>query len=243
MIRSVLLATAFLTRIPVPDVGLVPDAVLGRAVGWFAWIGVLLGLAAGAVVMLVGGHLPPLLLASLLLAASGLVTGGLHLDGLADVFDALGAGGDRDRQLEIMRDSRVGAHGAAGLLFGTLIKIAALAAVVQAPVVIVLVPVLGRWVLTVLIVAFPYAREQGLGRTMKDHAGAGQVAIGAVPVIGLGALAGPAGAVIVIVGLGAALIMGIAFRRRFRGLTGDVYGMGLEVAETAALVAAAAMMG
>lgn len=241
--RALLLAAAFLTRLPVPDVGVVPDPVLGRAVGWFSWVGAALGMAAGAVVWAVGGHVPPLLLAALLLGASGLVTGGLHLDGLADVFDALGAGGSRERQLEIMRDSRVGAHGAAGLLFGTLIKVAALAAVARDPVLVALVPTLGRWVLSVLLVAFPYARAAGLGRTMKDHAGLLQVALGALPVIGLGALAGPAGPVVVACGLGTALLAGVALRRRFGGLTGDVYGMGLEIAETAALVAAAVLLG
>lgn len=241
--KALLLAAAFLTRFPVPDVGVVPDPMLGRAVGWFSWIGALLGLLAGAAALLAGGHLPPLLLAALLLAASALLTGGLHLDGLADVFDALGAGGDRERQLDIMRDSRVGAHGAAGLLLGTLIKVAALAAVVREPVLVALVPALGRWVLAVLVVAFPYARERGLGRTMKDHAGLLQVALGALPVIGLGAIAGPAGPVVVAAGLAAALLVGAALRRRYGGLTGDIYGLGLEVAETTALVAAAAILG
>ncbi|MEC7948853.1 MAG: adenosylcobinamide-GDP ribazoletransferase, partial [Myxococcota bacterium] len=206
-------------------------------------IGALLGLAAGATTMLVGGSVPPLLLAALLLAASGLLTGGLHLDGLADVFDALGAGGSRERQLEIMRDSRIGAHGAAGLLFGTVVKVAALAPVVGEPIVIALVPALGRWALAILMVAFPYARAEGLGRTMKDHAGVSQVALGALPVAALVALAGPTGWVAAGVGLCGALLVGAAIRRRLGGLTGDVYGLCLEVAETGALVAASAMVG
>ena len=240
--RAVWIAAGFLTRLPVPDPGVVPDRVIGRAVGWFSWIGALLGLAAGAAALLMGGHLPPLLLAALLLAASALVTGGLHLDGLADTFDALGAGGSVQRQLGVMRDSRVGAHGAAGLLFGTLVKVAALAAVVREPELVALVPALGRWVLAVLLVAFPYAREAGLGRTMKDHAGLAQVALGALPVIALGALAGPAGPVVVAAGLAAALLAAVALARRYGGLTGDLYGLGLEIAETAGWVAAAATL-
>jgi adenosylcobinamide-GDP ribazoletransferase len=110
-------------------------------------------------------------------------------------------------------------------------------------VLVALVPALGRWVLAVLVVAFPYARERGLGRTMKDHAGLLQVALGALPVIGLGAIAGPAGPMVVAAGLAAALLVGAALRRRYGGLTGDIYGLGLEVAETTALVAAAAILG
>lgn len=236
--RALLLAAAFLTRLPVPDVGVVPDRVLGRAVGWFPWVGALLG-GAAALAAVAGAGGPPLLVAALLIAASGLVTGGLHLDGLADSFDAMGAGGSKERMLDIMRDSRIGAHGAAGLLLGTVVKVAALAAVVDEPMVVALVPALGRWVLAVLIVAFPYARARGLGRTMKDHAGLAQVALGAVPVVALGALAGPLGPIFAGVGLAAALLVAVALRRRLGGLTGDTYGLGLEVAETAGLCAAA----
>ena len=108
-------AFSFLTRLPVRDGAdrrggarpLDPFFPAGRRRA---------GRRAGGAERLLRGHLPAGLIAVGLVALSALLTGGLHLDGLADTFDALGGGrGDRARMLEIMRDSRIGAHGAGAL--------------------------------------------------------------------------------------------------------------------------------
>src|SRR5437016_1160273 len=132
--RPVLTAFAFLTRLPVGG-GPLRDADLGRSIAFFPLVGLVLGLV--------------------LTGLASLLTGGLHLDGVADVFDALGGGrGDRQRMLEIMRDSRIGAHGAAALFLLLLAKTFAVATALEHRDLLALMvfPMLGRWAVTPTIV-------------------------------------------------------------------------------------------
>jgi hypothetical protein len=103
-----------------------------------------------------------------ILAAWLLLTRALHFDGFLDTCDGLFGGFTPERRLEIMRDSRVGAFGVAG---GGLLLLAKYAAIVSLPHLsgLLLAPVLGRWVLSTAIFAYPYAREKGMGRDMKDN--------------------------------------------------------------------------
>jgi adenosylcobinamide-GDP ribazoletransferase len=167
------------------------------------------------------------------------LTGGLHLDGFADVFDALGGGrGDRVRMLEIMRDSRIGAHGAAALTFLLIAKVAALAQVAERRDLLTLLafPTIARWLAAVLVVLFPYARTEGIGRAFNGEAGRVQVvAATVIAMVAVGVL-GPA---LILPALGAAaVVLGFAFwlRRRLGGLTGDVYGAAIELGEVVMLV-------
>ena len=115
----------------------------------------------------------PWLIAVLLAALLAALTGGLHLDGVADVFDALGGGrGDRARMLEIMRDSRIGAHGAAALTLLLIAKVAALAQVAERRDLLALLafPTIARWLAALLVVFFPYVRAEGLGRAFNGEA-------------------------------------------------------------------------
>jgi adenosylcobinamide-GDP ribazoletransferase len=186
--------------------------------------------------------LPPSVTAVGLVALLAAVTGGLHLDGLADVFDGLSGGhGDRTRMLTIMRDSRIGAHGALALLLIVLAKVFALSALVQrrSPWAILLFPAVARWSVVLLIVAFPYVRDEGLGRRFKDQGSAIEfvwaTAFTAVLVFGAGARALAPTAV----ALAAALGFGFWMRRRLGGLTGDAYGAAIELAEVVFVAAAA----
>jgi adenosylcobinamide-GDP ribazoletransferase len=240
--RPVVAAFAFLTRLPVWRGPLV-DRDLGRSVSFFPLVGLVIGLVLTGLCFAVEGWLPPLVVAVLVAAAAALLTGGLHLDGLADLFDALGGGrGDRARMLEIMRDSRVGSHGAAALVLVLLLKVAALAHLVARHdlLAVLAFPTFARWAVTPLIVAFPYARPEGLGRSFNGEAGRGQVlgatAIAAVVMIALGGrFVLPA-----LGALAAALVLAFWVVRRLGGLTGDVYGAAVEVAEVTALVVATA---
>ncbi|MEE3101345.1 MAG: adenosylcobinamide-GDP ribazoletransferase, partial [Pseudomonadota bacterium] len=118
-----LYALQFLTRIPIPAwVGHAPD-MLARAARWYPVVGALVGLAAGAVYAGAATlGLAPLAGAALALAVSIALTGALHEDGLADTLDGLGGGATRERALEIMRDSRIGAYGAVGLGVALLVR-------------------------------------------------------------------------------------------------------------------------
>ncbi len=136
LIREFLLAVQFFTRIPITGaladwVGFSP-AMLRASAGHFPGVGWLVGAVAAGVYSLLVMLLPettftPLVAAALSTVATVLMTGGFHEDGLADVADGLGGSYDRDRALEIMKDSRVGAFGAMALVLALLAKVALVA--------------------------------------------------------------------------------------------------------------------
>ena len=135
-IRHYLLAIQFFTRIPVTGrladwVGYSPE-LLRASAAHFPGVGVLVGAIAAAVFALLQIGLPdtgftPLVAAALSTVVSVLLTGGFHEDGLADVADGLGGSYQRERALEIMKDSRIGAFGAMALVLALLGKVALLA--------------------------------------------------------------------------------------------------------------------
>lgn len=247
-LRHLAAALRFLTRLPVPGPALDPGD-LGRALAWFPVAGAALGgLVAGAG-WLLAPRLAPGVLAVLLAALLAGLTGALHLDGLADVADGLGGGhGDRARTLAIMRDSRIGAFGGTALVLVLLVKVAAISELLGrggAEWTLLCAPVLARTAAVPLVVLLPYARPEGLGRAFHDGGGARELAIAAAlgaVILGLtaAAAAGPRVVLPALAGLGAAGLVALACRRRLGGLTGDVYGAAIELAEAAFLLVASA---
>ena len=136
LVREYLIAVQFFTRIPITGrlanwVGISPE-LLRASAGHFPGVGVLVGAIAAATYALLHAALPdtpftPLVAGVLSTVVTVLVTGGFHEDGLADVADGLGGSYDRDRAIEIMKDSRVGAFGAMALVLALLGKVALLA--------------------------------------------------------------------------------------------------------------------
>ena len=236
--KPVVAAFAFLTRLPVWR-GPLRDVDLGRSVSFFPLVGLLLGFVLTGVAAALAGSMAPWLVAVLLAVLLAGLTGGLHLDGFADVFDALGGGrGDRARMLEIMRDSRIGAHGAAALNLLLIAKVAALAQAAERRDLLSLLafPTIARWLAALLVVLFPYARTEGVGRAFSGEAGRLQAAIATViAVVTIAALGAP----LMLPALGTAVIVfAFAFwlHRRLGGLTGDVYGAAIELGEVSMLV-------
>lgn len=244
--NRLLVAVAFLTRLPVPvrpSSSGGPD--VGRASLLFPLVGLLIGgLQAGAAALLL--HRLPDPLAALLVVSLGvLVTGALHLDGLADTADGLGGGKDREHALRIMRDHSVGAFGATAIALAIAVKATALASLTMLGGAglrwIVLAPALGRWAPVLLGAALPYARpEGGLGQALTGGA-AGRTELAGATVTALaaaGVLAGWNGAVAVAEALLVVLLFGALCRRRLGGITGDTLGASVELVEAAVLVAA-----
>ncbi len=124
-IADIRAAIVFLTRLPVGG----PHRAVSQNAWAFPLAGLLVG-ALGGTVFLAASWVgwSPWIAAFLTLATTAIITGGLHEDGLADSADGLGAGGSRDRRLEIMRDSRIGGYGAIALVLATGMKASALAA-------------------------------------------------------------------------------------------------------------------
>ena len=219
---------------------------MGRAVGYFPLVGALLGGLLAELDRGLEGILPDGVSTALVLTAWVAITGALHLDGFLDACDGLFGGHTPESRLEILRDVHVGAFGVVGAVMLLLIKLAAL---VSLPVsrhiaALLLAPTLGRWGMTLAVVFFPYARPEGLGRAMKDHAGWREVALATVT--GL-AVAWFAGGWLGLVALGLAGATTWAVARfvlaRLPGLTGDVYGAISETVEVVILLLFAAGIG
>ena len=247
-------ALGLFTILPVraaPEIGRREAA---RAVLWLPAAGALLAVPAAGVLLAVeaGGHSAPrrLLAAVLAIGVLALLTGGLHLDGLADTADGLGSRRPRDEALAIMRRSDVGPFGVAALLFTVLVQITALATVNPgwpAAGAVLLAAVTGR-VAVVLANGAPAAPPGGFGALVAAATTArARLAVAAavlVVVAGTAAeVAGPAAAlraaVAVLVGLLAAELLRRIAVRRLGGMTGDVFGALVEVAAATALLALA----
>ncbi|MCI0341901.1 MAG: adenosylcobinamide-GDP ribazoletransferase, partial [Planctomycetales bacterium] len=168
--RPFLVALSFLTRLPVP-LGDVPADELPRSVPFFPVVGLLLGIALAAAAWAMRGvGLSPTVIPVLAVGLLALLTGGLHLDGLADSFDALGGGRrDRGRMLEIMKDPHVGAHGAAAVVLVLLAKVAGVAA--ADPRTLLAFPVVARWAVIAPVALFPAARPEGLAASFRGAIG------------------------------------------------------------------------
>ena len=191
---------------------------------------------------------PPYLTAAILLAFLIAVNRGLHLDGFMDFCDGLFGGFSRERRLEIMRDSSVGAFGVAGAAGLLLLKYGALVSLLTVPehgkeLSLLLFPMVSRWAMVVVIGAFPYVRSDGLGLPFHRERARLATMVAAVTALSAAVLLGSIG--------GAGLLLGISlldwlFGRwvvsQLGGLTGDIYGAANEVAEVTALVAAVALV-
>ncbi len=210
---------------------------LGGAVGYFPFIGVLLGLLLTALHAGLRLVLPQNVVAALVLAAWVILTGALHLDGFLDSCDGLFGGATPEDRLRILRDEQVGAFAMAGGVLLLLVKYAALSSSPDPFPALFLAPVLGRWGMALAVVAFPYARAEGLGRAMKDHAGPRALALATVVAFGTAWFAGGVRGL-----LAGALVAGLTWAvarftlARIPGLTGDIYGAICELAEVAVLV-------
>lgn len=236
---GLLAAVRFLTVLPIP--GASSPRALARSVAWFPAVGVVLGAALVGLDALLQRAFPPVLTAALLVTALTLLTGSLHLEGLADAADGLFGGHTVEDRLRIMRDPTVGSYGVIAVALVLLVKTAAIASLPEArwPA-LLLCPALGRWSMAWAIVSFPYARREGLGTAFR----AGPLALSFASLTVFVAVAAlfqvRAIAPLVTTALAAMIATGLMLRR-IPGLTGDCYGALDEVSETAALLALVAL--
>ena len=265
-VRHYLLAVQFFTRIPITGrlaawVGFSP-LMLRASAAHFPGVGLLVGLVAAAVFATLMTLLPdavysPLIAAVLSTVATALLTGGFHEDGLADVADGLGGSYDRERALDIMKDSRVGAFGALALVLALLCKVALLAllgSVEGTPTGWEASPFAGWYAACALLAAHSVSRGLPLllvrwlphvgdtaaskSKPLADHITMGRLAGALVWCLIALALVLTAGdAIHFIVGCSFAVIallwMARMFYRRLQGFTGDCLGATQQVCEIA----------
>ncbi|MFN8595856.1 MAG: adenosylcobinamide-GDP ribazoletransferase [Anaerolineae bacterium] len=237
--NNLFFALGFLTSIPVrtpaPQRG-----DLGRAGVWFPSVGLLLGAILAGAHYALNQVFSPLLSAALSVALWALLTGGLHLDGLADCGDGLLAAVSPERRLEIMRDPRLGTFGGAALILQLLLKTFAIASLpVPSSVAFLLAPSIARW-LILIVAAQPSARPGGMGEAFKQGLNR-TVYVGAaiVPIVLIGLGGWRAINAVVLVHVAAWGIIRLT-RSRLGGVTGDVFGLTVEVSELIVLLVFAA---
>ena len=236
--NSFLIGLQFLTRIHLVRQTVWTAEDFGRSTRFFPLIGLVLGicyaLAAWLLLYVLGMRS---LTAALLLILPLLLTGGLHADGFMDTADGVFSGRERARKLEIMKDSRVGAFGVVSFVMLMFVQFALLSdmePLLLVPALFVM-PIIGRLAMVLAVACFPYAREDGMGKTFADMADRSTVVIAAlttaVLVLPWGVLAT------------AALVLDTLFALLFcrmmtnilGGVTGDVYGATTVLTETLVL--------
>lgn len=239
-IRSVRAAMAFLTVIAVGTAEDPSSERLGRA--YFPAVGALLGLVSGVCFVLVAAMTTPLLAAVAATSVLAVLTGALHLDGVADAADGLFGGSDIARRLEVMRDPRVGSFGLVAVVLVLVGDVAALASMSppRAIVALVIAGAISRWALLLVIATLPYVRQAGLGLAAGGSHRPFDLVLGsaiAAIVCLLDWRRAAAGALVaVLIALGVRAIA----RWRIGGATGDVYGATAELTQLGALIVFAA---
>jgi len=236
----------FLTILPFPTKKGATEADLARATAYFPLVGALLGGVLLLSARLLAALWSPPTVNALVLILWGLLTGGLHLDGLADTVDGLCGGTTREEKLAIMKDSRLGVFGAAALFGLLLLKFSLLGELGGAALrctqgrpygdALLLAPTLGRWAMVYAVSFFPSAREGGMGHLFKRHCGWRELTLATATALGCALLLlGPWGFAVV-GGLWLAVAgMGWALTHALGGLTGDTYGALCEVGEVLTL--------
>jgi adenosylcobinamide-GDP ribazoletransferase len=242
VLGGALVAFRYLTVLPLPRSRVPGD--LGRAAGWFPLVGLGLGLCLALASLGVDRIVPPGVGAMLLIVLWAALTGGLHLDGLADTCDGLGGGWSRERALSIMRDARSGPYGVTAIVLVLGLKAAAVTSLPEGLAwrALVLAPLLGRTGPLLLVRLCPPARPEGAGHAFS--AGArwpALVAGGLVALLASVATLGAWGA-LALGGTGL-LAWGLAghLRRRLGGFTGDTLGALVEVTEAGVLTFAVSL--
>ncbi|MBI3332621.1 MAG: adenosylcobinamide-GDP ribazoletransferase [Candidatus Omnitrophica bacterium] len=241
-------AVSFLTILPgaCPLVDPQPEVRMGRAMAWFPLVGALVGGAGGGVVFLTAGLFPASASASvsaiLGLAAMVILTGGLHLDGFSDTVDGFGAtAGGKEKALEVMHDSRIGAFGAIGLFLLLGLKWSLIQAVPSHRWIgsLAAACALSRWGMVLSAQSFPYVRgKQGLGRLVTDRRSPESVTMATAMTLGIVLAAAGLGKGLLLVALGAAAVwlFNSLCMKRLGGITGDTLGAVNEVVEALALL-------
>jgi adenosylcobinamide-GDP ribazoletransferase len=237
--KNLLAAIRFLTIIPV--VGRIGTSTedLAGSLYWFPVVGLLIGGLTGGLIYLLGPYLPPPVAVvsgvTLLLAFSG----GLHLDGVADCGDGFFSSRPRERMLEIMRDSQIGAMGVIALILVLAFKGSALFAAPSAELwrPLLLMPVAGRAAMLVMMVVLPYARKEGLASVFYNRTSPLLVGWALLFLLAVGWLvAGTPGLLAALGSLLVLLIFCWFCQVRIGGATGDTLGAASEIAEAATAI-------
>jgi len=240
--QEFLFVLGFFTRLPIHRLTDVKSVEWRGRLADFSWaipvVGAAIGLAGACVFLIaLAFGLTPWLSAGLAVLAQVAITGALHEDGLSDVADGFGGGTTKQRKLEIMRDSRIGAYGVVALVLVLMLRAGAITDVQNVALVLVVSGAVSRAAMVAAMAILPSAREDGLGAT------AGKPTSGFFVAIGIAA-----GLSLILLGVDATMIAALVVfpvwfglckmaERQIGGQTGDVLGACQQVCELAFLIA------
>lgn len=250
-LAKLLAALQFFLRLPMPAFLTAKadhESGLDEAAHLFPIVGLVVALAPVAVLAAAAALLPPMLAAGLAVLAGIWATGALHEDGLADCADGLGGSADRERALEIMRDSAVGTFGMVALTGSIGLRWAALAVIAQqsawlAAAALFAAHAVSRGGITTALTFSSYARRQGTGSLVAAGIDKGQWSVAiAISALLAALFCGWAGLAAAIAALIAAALFLLYFEARIGGYTGDCLGAMQQIGEATCLILLAAIL-
>jgi adenosylcobinamide-GDP ribazoletransferase len=236
VVKRLIVALGFLTRLPVPHVAAHADD-FGAAIRLYPLVGLVIGAIVTASGML-GAWFDPWIGALVALLAWTWVTGALHLDGLGDLADGLGAAhGDRDRLLAVMADPHIGSFGVVAIVLQLLAKLVLLHVLLPGHwLALLFVPAIARLAPLIWARTLPPLRPTGLGASITGATRGRDIGGWLLLVLGVAVfvpalLAGP-----LLIGL-----LYLVFQAKLGGISGDVHGAGIELLESGLLFVLAAI--
>lgn len=230
--RDFITGLQFLTTIKIYNQSKWSNESFGRSVKFFPIIGAIIGALLAGMYIGLKPYVPIHVLTALVILFEILITGAIHCDGFMDTADGMFSGRERFRILEIMKDSRVGAHGVTAFVILLLLKWAILLDMPEKffPVAIFLMPVISRFMMVICITVFPYARNEGMGKSFNNYARKSSLLIATIFAMIITAFFNMTVFPITITILFGALLA-LYISRKLNGLTGDVYGAITEISE------------
>ena len=246
-LRPFFIAIQFLTRIPTPKTEHISEDEIGHSTLFYPLVGLVIGLFLISVAWVTGNNLDnnsnSFLSAAIILTAWVLVTGALHIDGLADSADAwLGGNGDKERTLEIMKDPLSGPVAVTIIILLLLLKLTAIEAIISAGnySLLLLAPVIARSYIPLLLLTTPYVRNNGLGSTMVEYLPSSKQIYSALGLVIIFSLFWAySGFTAIIVSIITFFLIRKLMLKRINGTTGDTAGAMLEIMEATILIAIA----
>jgi adenosylcobinamide-GDP ribazoletransferase len=234
IIKSFLLQIMFLTRIPVPLRIKFEDKIFAKGIVTAPVVGLIIGFLTGCVYSLAsmtGKQLPAIVMA---VAAEIIITGGLHLDGLADTFDGIFSNRPKEKILQIMKDSRIGTNGAIVLILTICGKIALLFSLHEGYILeyLIIMPVISRMNIAWTAGLSRYARKEGMAAAVVKYTGIKEIVIASGLTIILSAVFLKLAAVFIIPALVLFVFLFTRYiEKKISGITGDTIGAVIELSE------------
>lgn len=239
MLDSFFIGLQFLTQISIVKQTVWTEESFGKSVKYFPAVGAVLGLfyvTIAEILNLLTGGAFPMLTAAVILMSMAILTGGIHCDGFIDTMDGLFSGRDRERMLEIMKDSRVGAFGVVSFVMLSILAFAILSELSRISTFMLIAaiysaPIIGRLMMVVTIGSFLYARPEGMGKAFAEYTTRSTIILAMVetlilllPLILLSAMVTKPLFISLMMVLIFTLYFGKFATKKVGGVTGDIYG-------------------